>query len=557
MPLPTDENPADRKRRSPVDPLQDLEHAEELLSDLEEEDPVGRLGDVREKAAKWSAARAFDALSQVACTITANLDFPSLVKEILDIALGSVAAERGIIFWGRTTDQEMVPVAARSIQGKDLEDLERISHTILSQGRLGEAVASHDAAKDPRFVDVPSIKLKQIGSVVCVPMISRGERVGVIYVDSPDVIGAFPQHAQQFLQTFASLAAVTLENARLHGEVLRENVRLRRRLVALDAFGRIVTVNPRMISTLRRAELVAQADTPVMILGESGTGKELLARSIHDASPRSLSPFVAYNCAAIPKDLMESLFFGHKKGAFTGAMRDMPGLFQQADRGVLFLDELAELDSGLQAKLLRVLEDGRVRPLGSSEEIQVDVRLITATSGDLGDLISRGLFRQELLYRLNVLELHVLPLRERTDDIPILVDHFLKKHESDRRVSFTQAAIEHLQSLPWPGNVRELENLVRRVQILSESKRVTVEQIRRLGTTSPQSPTGREGEGRQSSQVADERRAPATLRDQEREAIVEALKRAGGNKSKAARLLGVHRNSLLRRMTKLGITWSD
>jgi two-component system response regulator PilR (NtrC family) len=313
-----------------------------------------------------------------------------------------------------------------------------------------------------------------------------------------------------------------------------------------------------MDAVLRQALLVAQSDAPVMILGESGTGKELMARAIHEASPRARHAFVAHNCAAVPGQLMESIFFGHTKGAFTGAVRESRGLFRLAHEGVLFLDEVAELDAALQAKLLRVLEDGRIRAVGGEREIQVDVRLITATSRDLQRSIQDGQFREELYYRTNVLEVKLPPLRDRIEDIPILVDHFVQRYRGSgvARPRFTAEALEFLQGLPWRGNIRELANLVQRVVVLCPESTVDVGEVRSL-LPHPLEP----GEANSPRATVKPPEGIAELRGpeltgplaRERSTMLEALQSSHGNKSEAARLLGMHRNAFLRRLKRLGV----
>jgi serine/threonine-protein kinase PknK len=264
----------------------------------------------------------------------------------------------------------------------------------------------------------------------------------------------------------------------------------------------------------------------------------------------------------VPGLLMESIFFGHVRGAFTGAVRNAPGLFRQAHRGVLFLDEVAELGLALQAKLLRVLEDGIIRPVGGDREHRVDVRLITATSRDLRRAVLEGDFREELYYRTNVLEIRLPPLRERAADIPILVDSLLRKHSpgGEPRMRFTPDALEFLQTLPWRGNVRELDNLVQRALILCPTPSGGVEEVRRL--VSEPLEVGVKGPGADRlfnpGPPAADRGRPEPLSvvrplEEERRDILDALRRARGNKSEVARLLGLHRNALLRRMRRLGI----
>ena len=545
---------------SPLDPLGDLAEAQELHRDgARNLRPDPDTQPARDRAQVWGAEQAFRALSQVASTITANLEFRSLVQQILDLALEAVGAKRGIIFLGKGRLSELVPVVARTLSGDDLKELKQISQTILHRAQTGNAVFSDDATHDARFVDVPSIQAHQVRSIICLPLMTKDKMIGMIYIDHPEH-DAFPQHARDFFEAFASLAAVALENARLHGDLRCELGRMRRQMKTTDSFGRLVTVSPKMIALLKRAALVAQVDTPIMILGDSGTGKELLARAIHEASPRGLNPFLAYNCAAIPRELMESLFFGHARGAFTGAVRDMPGLFRQADHGVLFLDEIADLDLGLQAKLLRVIEDGMIWPVGSGQEISVDVRVMTATGRDLEQAVRKGDFREDLFYRLNVLELRIPTLRERQEDIPVLADHFLQKYastegEHPHRVTFTERAMEFLQALPWNGNVRELENLIHRILVLTEDDEVTIEQIKRVMSFPVES---RESVAHQEDREStEEQSARKTLPQQERESIMQALLETHGNKTKAAVLLGIHRNSLTRRMERLDIEWEE
>ncbi len=550
------------------DPLDDFEEAEELLAGSEDQDEIAKARARRAEAEAWSAGQAFVALADVAASVASNLDLESLVREILDIALDSLGAERGIVFLGNGGGDQLVPAVARSLHGGDLEEVERVSRTILSAGLAGQSVFSPDAQVDPRFADVPSVRLSEVRGVFCVPMLARGEAMGVIYADSPRD-QRFPEHAKRFVGAFAGLAAVAVQNAQLHGAVRRENVRLKRRAQTADDFGRILTVNNAMRALIDRAAMASPVDAPVMLLGESGTGKELLARAIHESGPRALQPFVAYNCAAVPSELAESIFFGHVKGAFSGANRDTPGLFRQAHKGVLFLDEIADLKKALQAKLLRVLEDGRVRPVGADREHEVDIRLVVATSRHMADAVRAGEFREDLYYRINVLELVVPPLRERPEDIPLLLDHFVAKHAvAERTIAFTDTCIDFLTSLPWRGNVRELENFVRRALVMTQAAEVSADRAKHLLSSLSMQSTHQESvtEAAPAAQTpAANSQTPAprhggdilSLENQERQAILSALERAGGNKSKAARILGIHRNSLLRRMARLGVDWKD
>ena len=520
---------------APIDDAEELLEVTNQTQDPEWSDP--------QRIQDWGYEHAFQALASVACKITANLDYRSLVGEILEIALGAVGAVRGALFLSSASNLQPIPAATRSLDGHELEHIQSLSRTIVRSAE-NALVYSEDAKTDPRFADSESIRSKNVRSVVCAPVESRGKRLGILYIDHPSK-KAFPVHARRFVEAFASIAAVALENARLHEDNRQELVRMRNSLTSLESFGRIQTVSSRMKSVLDRGAAIARFDTPVILLGESGTGKEVLAKAIHQSSPRALGPFVPYNCAAVPTNLMESLFFGHVKGAFTGALRDSPGLFRQADRGVLFLDEIAELDSSLQAKLLRVLEEGHIWPVGSSHQVPVDVRIITATSRDLGAAVRRREFREDLFFRLNVLEIPIPPLRERVEDIPFLVGHFLRKHGGPEcPLNISEDALEYLQLLPWRGNVRELENLVQRLLILSTTTTVNLDTVQSLSKSSLDV-----------QDAVSDSPAPTskTISERERDAIITALGKTSGNKSEAARLLGIHRNSLARRMKRYGI----
>jgi len=299
-------------------------------------------------------------------------------------------------------------------------------------------------------------------------------------------------------------------------------------------------------------ERVAATDTTVLITGESGSGKEIVAREIHSLSRRSVRSFVPVNCAAIPNELMESEMFGHQRGAFTGAALPRHGLFSIADRGTIFLDEISEMPLQLQAKLLRVLEDGFVRAVGSDRAVRVDVRVIAASNADLMTAVKKGKFREDLFYRLQVVPVVVPPLRERRSDIPLLVDHFMERNRErfEGQWSITREAMVHLWSYDWPGNVRELENLVERLIILSEGPVIDVpllpDNLTSGRTSLAEANIAAEiGEGGVDLN--------ALVRELEGRMINEALKQAGGNKQAAARLLGLKRTTFSAKLRRCGV----
>jgi len=354
-----------------------------------------------------------------------------------------------------------------------------------------------------------------------------------------DFIGK-PFHREQLLLAVEK----ALERQRLAAEV--RDLRIRATGVERD----VVSVSPAMKRVLEMADRVARTEATVLITGESGTGKEAVARRIHVRSPRAEKAFVAVNCAAIPAELLESELFGHARGAFTGAVRDRLGRFRQAAGGTLFLDEIGEMPLPLQAKLLRVLQEKVVDEVGGDSPIPVDVRILVATNRDLLERIREGTFREDLYYRLNVVEIRVPPLRERPEDIPPLVEHFMKEISTDREISVTADVMKALTARPWPGNVRELKNACERMVILCRGDEVSVEDL------PPVPPASRPGEPGGEGFADDWPPLPAgglSLVDLEKKVIERALRLKGGNITQAAAYLNVPRHILVYRIEKYGI----
>ncbi len=323
-----------------------------------------------------------------------------------------------------------------------------------------------------------------------------------------------------------------------------ENRRLREELAERAEFRSIVGISRAMERVFATVRKVADTEAAVLITGESGTGKELVARAIHSLSSRRNGAFVAVNCAAIPRDLLESELFGHVRGAFTGAVRDKAGKFQLADGGTLFLDEVGELPLELQPKLLRALQEKSVEPVGGTAPQKLDVRVVAATNADLEEAIAAGAFRDDLYYRLAVIPLHLPPLRERREDIPLLIRHFTAKHGGEG-VLFAPEALALLQEYPWPGNVRELENTVERLLILRSGDTIGVDDL-------PDKVAGRKSAGK--GRVVNLPPDGYSLEDLEREVVLEALERNDWNQTKAARFLRIPRHTLIYRMEKYAIT---
>lgn len=380
-----------------------------------------------------------------------------------------------------------------------------------------------------RRIDIPVIMLSAYGTVEsAVEAIKAGAFDYVFKPFQPDEI------------------LLTIKKAEEQVQLKNENIALRKAASGKIDVG-IIARSKAMTELLAMVERVAQVKSPVLITGESGTGKELIARAIHRKSSRCDKPFIAVNCGAIPDKLLESEFFGHERGAFTDAVKDRPGLFREADQGTLFLDEVAELPLDMQVKLLRVLQFEEVRPVGGSASVNVDVRIIAATAKDPSKEIIESRFREDLYYRLNVLPLHIAPLRKRMEDVPPLLDHFITVSSARmgrNKPAISPGAIEKLMAYEWPGNVRELENLTDRMLVLSAGN--TVEPSDLPGyINKDQFPKART--------ELDSLDLKAGVRRLEAQYITEALNRAEGNRSEAARLLGISYPSLLTKVKLYGL----
>jgi two-component system NtrC family response regulator len=327
-----------------------------------------------------------------------------------------------------------------------------------------------------------------------------------------------------------------------------ENKRLKDELADRADFRNMIGTSTAMEKIFQVVAKVADTEASVLITGESGTGKELVARSIHAGSSRRNSPFIAINCAAIPRDLLESELFGHVKGSFTGAVKDKTGKFALAEGGTIFLDEVGELPLELQPKLLRALQERVIEPVGGTKELKLDVRVVAATNLDIEKAITDGVFREDLYYRLSVIPIHLPPLRQRRDDIPLLLRHFCKKHNSPK-ITFDKQCLEKLTGYAWPGNVRELENLVERLLIMRNSDTITpVDLPDKIRNSNASASTASFG-----GNVINLPDEGYPLEQLEREVVVQALERNNWNQTAAARFLQIPRHTLIYRMEKYEI----
>jgi DNA-binding NtrC family response regulator len=338
---------------------------------------------------------------------------------------------------------------------------------------------------------------------------------------------------------------LTIERVLRMDALRRENVQLRREVGRLRGFGELIGESAPMQAIYRLIETLKDNRSTVLVSGESGTGKELVARTIHERGPFASRPFLAVNCAGLSETLLDSQLFGHRRGAFTGALSDHDGVFRAAEGGTLFLDEVSEIPLALQAKFLRAVQEREVTPLGSSLPVPVDVRIIAATNRDLEGEVAAGRFRKDLFYRLNVVHLELPPLRDRPDDVAPLVEHFLERFSRQYQVApkrIVPEAMERLRTYPWPGNVRELQNAIERAFALSVADTVTVDdfppRIREHAAAAPA--------------ALDVTDVP-TLDESERRLIAAALSKSGGNKNEAARILGIDRQRLYRKIDKYNL----
>jgi Nif-specific regulatory protein len=372
---------------------------------------------------------------------------------------------------------------------------------------------------DPGLSQFQSVLLHQIKSVLGVPIIRNGKIAGVIIADSQLNRKEFNEENLLFLDFFSNLVSLAMDKINQFEILLEENRILKVQLRSERKIPLLVGESFVMHQLNTLIHKVAKTDATVLILGESGTGKELVARAIHQLSPRQPKPFLAQFCGSIPDTLLESELFGYKKGAFTGASSDKKGLFEVAHTGTFFLDEIADISIALQAKLLRVLQNKEIIRLGDTQPIKIDVRIVTATNKELNQLVKENKFREDLFYRLNVFPISIPPLRERRGDIPILVNHFIKQYSS-LDIGVEAQAMKKLENFHWPGNVRQLENVLQRALILCDSQMIMPEHIHVEETEDINTFSG-------------------SLEDFERMLLLRRLKEFNGNRTQTAKSLGV------------------
>ncbi len=489
--------------------------------------------------------------------LASETELPDLLNLIMDTAVELTGAERGFLIL--VDGNRIAFQIARNFHRREVEEPElKISQSIFRQVMsTGEPVLTDNATEDARFSGSRSVDNLKLTSILSVPFASRGKQIGALYLDNQAKRGVFSEDDVETLTALSDQATIAIQNLR-HQLKLTERLQerdseLKRVKKALDeqpfkySYDEIIGRSSRMKEVFLLLDKVIDTEVPVLIQGESGTGKELVARAIHYKGPRKGKPFVTVNTGAVPDTLLESEFFGYVRGAFTGANTDKTGLFVQAHQGTLFLDEIGDMDFDMQKKLLRVLQQGEVRPIGGKKTIQVDVRIVCATNKDLRQRMLERKFREDLFYRINVINVTLPPLRERRKDIPLLLEHFNLETSKEMGIPAKEMDAEVLALLTaysWPGNVRELENEVKKAVALSDDT-ITAEDLSPhiLGDRAGQEP----------SLVGQSSTLKETMEATEKTIIVRALDETGGNQTQAAKNLGISRVWLRKKMEKYGL----
>ncbi|HWO17333.1 MAG TPA: sigma 54-interacting transcriptional regulator [Kofleriaceae bacterium] len=462
-------------------------------------------------------------------------DLGELLDALMDAVIEITNADKGflILLEGETLDVKV----ARNLNREHIADaVSQLSDSIIAKVvRSRKPVIVSDALRDDEFSSSKSVMQLKVNSVICVPLLDRGRLLGLIYVGNDSIRDLFQQDTMRVLTVFSSQASLIVANAMLMNELRVDNKRLHERLEQYR-FGEIVGTSPPMQQVFRKVEKIAATDISVLITGETGTGKELIAREIHNRSPRTGKPFITINCGAIPENLLESELFGHVKGAFTGAVVNKLGKFQAADGGTLFLDEIGEMPIELQVKLLRAIQERVVFRVGDTRAETVDIRILAATNRELEKEIAAGRFREDLYYRLNVVNVELPPLRVRGEDVLVVARYLLSRYsrEYDSKVKgLSPNAAVAIRKHNWPGNIRELENRIKKAIVLCDSTVIGPDDLGLTPDVLPQILTLAEAKEKF-----------------QRDYINEVLALNNGNRTKTARDLGVDPRTVFRHLEK-------
>ncbi len=493
-------------------------------------------------------------LMEINQLLMSTVEPDDLLREILQTVIRLFSAE-GCSFG--LIDDAARQVVFFALTGESPMDEFRIN---LDQGiagwvaRTGEGVISNDVSQDPRFFSgVDARSGFRTRSALCAPLRVRNRTVGIVEALNTTNPAGFTEDDLQLLLAFGSIAATAIMQAKAFASIRNAGVVLQEKIQ--DRYRLIVGSSPSMEAPIRLARTAAARPTTILLLGESGTGKEVVARAIHQWSPRCHEPFVPINCTALTPELLESELFGHEKGSFTGAIAQKKGRFELADGGTLFLDEIGDLAPNLQVKLLRVLQEKEFQRVGGTKDIHVDVRIIAATNRDLRQAIQRGAFREDLYYRLNVIAVTLPPLRERREDIAPLARYFVEHYcrEVNRAImGITDAAMASLQAYAWPGNVRELQNAIERAVVLSSESDITTADF--PADMRQQAPSvAALSDVAQAGEIDEELLLAEAVDLFTRTRVRQALVKANGSQTEAAKRLGLPQSNLSRLMKRLSL----
>jgi Nif-specific regulatory protein len=485
-----------------------------------------------------------DQLKAISSWVSSVQDVDKLLQLIIESAKNVVLAEAASLLLLDSKTDTLYFKVATGAKGEAVKEFRvKVGQGIAGLvAQTGKPMLIADAQQDSRWMREISDSIDyETRSMVCVPMTIDRRTIGVVQVINKRDKTQFSDADMDVLGEFSNLAALAISSARHFEEVRQENKDLKRELGEKH---QIIGTSPILRKALEDAQKLSRTKTTALIQGESGTGKELLARLIHRESPRKEKPLVVLNCAALPETLLESELFGYEKGAFTGATGRKIGKFEAAHEGTLFLDEIGEMAPGIQAKLLRVLQEGVFYRVGGTTPITVDVRVLSATNKNLKKEVEAGKFREDLFYRLNVVQLTTPPLRERLEDVPLLANHFLdvfKRETGLSGINISEAAMEKMTRYDWPGNIRELRNAIERAVVMGDGKTILPEDL-------PITASMQKFAGLKIGLTLDE-----ALNEFKKEFILLNLRHTGGNRSNAAKIMDIQRTYLSRLITRYEI----
>ena len=523
--------------------VEDLNRAQEIFESLGAELELGKLRKtqgrlfpliVDDYSKRVISDQYLKTFSGIAELISSNLGDEHFIQDILDLVIKATNAERGALFVKTTKGMDFV--AGRNMDKTTIKDASELSHTAIKQMEKGKILFAQDALSDPTFNIKKSVMLHQIHSMLCIPLSVSDNVIGAVYLDSRITSGIFGPQDKDFLMAISKILASVIEKSLAFRSLSEENILLKTNIIKEIGSGHLMGKSRVMKEVYRLIDSVGETNSPVLILGETGTGKGMIARLIHLRSQRKNKKFLSINCGTIPETLLESELFGHKKGAFTGAISDKKGLLEEGEGGTVFLDEITNTSLEFQGKLLEAIEEKIIRRVGETTTRNIDVRFLFATNKDLEIEVEDNRFRRDLFYRINVFKIEVPPLRDRASDIPFLAQFFLERYtkEINKKIDgFAPEAMQRLSEYFWPGNVRELQNVIERAVVLAKSKLISMQDI-----------------GFEKAKTAEVLPLKQIKEEAAIRVIAEVLSFHRGSVTKTAKALGINRKTIQRYIKK-------